>query len=131
VKITKNAGQAHAAFEYTISFDAHNSPPDFEGTMDALMDAVELHYDKALDYDGMENEYGLKGEIIGITRKVGKLKKYYWDGKDPLFEKGQEVLMDLVGSALLMIRMQKKVSDKYKARWRDNSANKPDFPGGF
>lgn len=114
---------------YTISFKPTEAPPEFEATMDALMDALELHHQKALDYDGMENEFGLKGEIIGLTRKMGKLKRIYWHGKDPLFEDGQEILMDLIGSTLLMLRMQKKVKDKYLARWRiPKGPDKPDFP---
>jgi hypothetical protein len=114
---------------YVISFDLEDAPPDFEGTMDALMDAVELHYSKALDYDGDENEFGLKGEILGITRKVRKLKRLYWDGKDPLHEGGQEMLMDLIGNALLMLRMQKDKSDKYRSKWRNPIAgDRPDFP---
>jgi hypothetical protein len=114
---------------YSISFNKSDAPPDFEGTMDALMDALELHYQKALDYDGMENEFGLKGEIIGLTRKMGKLKRIYWYGKDPLFEDGQELLMDLIGTTALMLRMQKKVNDRYRSKWRQSKTeDKPDFP---
>ncbi len=113
--------------EYSITFYDGQAPPSFEHTMDALMDAIELHYEKAKDYDGDENEFGLKGEIIGITRKVRKLKRVLWDGKDPLFEGAQEITMDLIGSCLLTLRMQKQVSDKYRAKWRINP-NKPDFP---
>jgi hypothetical protein len=114
---------------YSVEFIPDEGPPNFEGTMDALMDAVELHYQKALDYDGDENEFGLKGEILGITRKVRKLKRLYWDGKDPLFEGGQEMLMDLIGNALLMLRMQKAKKDKYLAKWRKPVASdRPDFP---
>lgn len=114
---------------YTISFDSFDAPPDFEGTLDALMDAIELHERKARDYDGMENEYGLKGEVIGLSRKMGKIKKIFWDGKDPIFEGGQEILMDLIGSAALMLRMQKKIKDKYRSNWRAPvSSDRPDFP---
>lgn len=117
---------------YTLTFSPSTAPPEFEGTMDAVMDALELHYQKALDYDGDESEFGLKGEVIGLTRKMGKLKRIYWDGKDPLFEDGQELLMDLLGSTLLMLRMQKKLKDKYLAKWRAPvAADKPDFPNSW
>jgi hypothetical protein len=115
--------------QYSITFDPKSAPPEFDDTMAALMDAVELHYNKAKDYDGDESEFGLKGEIIGITRKIGKLKRLYWDGRDPIFEGGQELLMDLIGNTLLMLRMQKKVKDKYRAEWRAPvSSDRPDFP---
>lgn len=128
LRITKVTGYSEAAVRYTIDIvTVGSAPPDFEGTMDAMMDALELHYQKAKDYDGDENEFGMRGEIIGITRKVRKLKRILWDGKDPLFEGSQEILMDLIGSAALTLRMQKKVSDKYRAKWRVNP-NKPDFP---
>jgi hypothetical protein len=129
MEIVKHKMDNPFGLRYAITFNPGQAPPDFEGTMDALMDAVELHYKKALDYDGMENEYGLKGEVIGLSRKMGKIKKIFWDGKDPIFEGGQEILMDLIGSAALMLRMQKKVKDKYRAEWRAPvSSDKPDFP---
>lgn len=116
--------------EYSIRFHPSDAPPEFTDTMDALMDAIELHARKALDYDGMENEFGVKGELLGISRKYRKLKKILWDGKDPLFEDAQEMTMDLIGNAALMLRMLKKTSDKYSATWRDNHQNKPTFGPG-
>lgn len=121
-------GLSETAVRYTIDIPTLDSEaPGLEDTLDALMDAIELHAVKAKDYHGDENQFGLKGEIIGLTRKIGKLKRLYWDGKDPLFEGGQELLMDLIGNAALMLRMQKKTSDKYRAGWRDNHGNKPTF----
>lgn len=119
--------QPGTIYSIEIGTDGMKVPPDFEKTVDALMDALELHYHKALDYDGAEQEFGVKGEIFGITRKVRKLKRVVWDGRDPLYEGAQEMTMDLIGNSLLMLRMLKGTSDKYAALWRDNHGNKPKF----
>jgi hypothetical protein len=128
MRITKVTGLAEASIRYTIDIIAVGSEaPDIEATLDAFMDAIEMHAVKAKDYDGMENRFGLKGEVIGMTRKSDKLVKIIWEGKDPLFEGAQEIMMDLIGTMGIMLRMQKKIKDKYRASWRDNHGNKPTF----
>lgn len=120
---------------YTIDLDGTENA-NFKNVLEAWLDALEFHELKSRDYDERGNEgdhvwdLGLKGEWPGVTRKIQKLHKIIWKGKDVLFEGGQEIMMDLMGALGLMLLEQKRISDKYNASWRINSGNKPTFGPG-
>lgn len=47
-------------------------------------------------------ELGVKGQYSEIHRKVGKLKRVFWDGKILQHESPQEVVSDLFGHILIL-----------------------------
>lgn len=113
---------------YVVALDGTENP-NFRCIMEAWLDSLEMHERKARDYAARDEGFnlGLRGEFVGISRKVQKLKRIVWDGKDPLFEGAQEILMDLMGQVGLALMEQKRVKDKYFSQWRDNHRNKPTF----
>lgn len=66
---------------------------------------------KAKDYnsdaEGIEpaDVLGLKGQFADIWRKIWKLKKALWDGKELTGEQPREILLDLIGHCFLAIDM--------------------------
>lgn len=119
---------------YTIDMDGTENA-NFRQILEGWLDALEFHELKSKDYDERDEpggvwNLGLRGEWPGLTRKMQKLHKIVWKGKDVLFEGGQEIMMDLMGALGLLLHEQKKISDKYSASWRDNHNNKPTFGPG-
>jgi hypothetical protein len=118
---------------YLIKLDGKENP-NFQKILEAWLDALEFHEMKSRDYSERDEpgvwNLGLRGEWPGVTRKIQKLHKIIWKGKDVLFEGGQEIMMDLMGALGLLLHEQKKISDKYSATWRDNHSNKPTFGPG-
>lgn len=61
-------------------------------------------FDKNADYgDQHRTGLGLKGEFVGLHRKMAKLQKAIWDGEEMVGEGPEEMLFDLIGTALLML----------------------------
>jgi hypothetical protein len=118
---------------YTIDLDGSENP-NFRNILEGWLDALEFHEIKSRDYSERDEpgvwNLGLRGEWPGVTRKIQKLHKIVWKGKDVLFEGGQEIMMDLMGALGLLLHEQKKIGDKYSAGWRDNHRNKPTFGPG-
>jgi hypothetical protein len=104
-------------------------PAWFQDAMEAWIDALELHALRSHDYrDRSTFNLGVKGEFVGIMRKVQKLKQDVWDNKTLDREGVQEVLMDLMGSVgLMLMEWKRERGDVYGASWRDNSRSKPTF----
>jgi hypothetical protein len=50
-----------------------------------------------------KSKYGIKGELIGLDRKLGKLYRAIWEDTPMEFEQPEEMLCDLIGAALLML----------------------------
>lgn len=48
---------------------------------------------------------GIAGQFGDIWRKIGPLKRALWEGKQLTREQPREILMDLIGHALLTIEM--------------------------
>lgn len=73
-----------------------------------LPDVVNLFLRKNNGYGGTESlpPLGLRGYFTDIYRKLPKLKRAVWDGGTVAaneFESTEEILMDLIGSCLLML----------------------------
>lgn len=49
------------------------------------------------------SKYGPAGELIGIDRKMDKLRECLWEKKTLKFEQPEEMLTDIIGSALLAL----------------------------
>lgn len=59
---------------------------------------------KNADYgDQHRSGLGPRGEFVGLHRKMAKLEKAVWEGKQMNHEGPQEMLRDLIGTALLML----------------------------
>jgi hypothetical protein len=119
---------------YTIALSGHENP-NFIHILEGWLDALELHELKSQDYSERDEpgavwSLGLMGEWPGFTRKIQKLHKIIWKGKDVLFEGGQEIIMDCMGALGLMLHEQRLIKDRYSASWRDNHGNKPTFGPG-
>jgi hypothetical protein len=121
--------------QYVITLDGKENA-GFQKILEGWLDALEFHEMKSRDYSARTPagrspwSLGLKGEWPGITRKIQKLHSIIWEGKDVLFEGGQEIMYDLMGAIGLMILEQREISDKYSASWRNNAPNKPTFGPG-
>jgi hypothetical protein len=73
-------------------------------------EALELFARRSADYsdqDGFDpaEVLGEKGQFAEVFRKVWKLKNSMWDGRELVGEQPREILMDLIGHALLAIEM--------------------------
>lgn len=132
MKILKETGP-NGEISYTIELMGTENA-NFKSILEGWLDALEYHELKSHDYSERDEpgvwNLGLKGEWPGVTRKMQKLHKIVWKGKDVLFEGGQEIMMDLMGAIGLMLHEQRKISDKYSASWRNNSSSKPTFGPG-
>lgn len=62
-----------------------------------------LFLDKNAGYGDMADELGPKAQLVDIHRKVGKLKRALWDGKEIGEEDIREVTMDLIGHCFLLL----------------------------
>ena len=67
---------------------------------------------KAADYNGslipgVENAdvLGAQGQYAELWRKMAKLKKALWDGKELIGEQPREILLDFIGHCFLAIDM--------------------------
>lgn len=64
-------------------------------------------FDKNADYgDQHRSGLGLKGEFVGLHRKMAKLQKAVWDEEELVGEQVPELLYDLIGTALLMLDLE-------------------------
>lgn len=63
--------------------------------------------EKAADYNDNGNEnhrqLGVRGQFADIWRKIGKLKKALWEGRQLVGEQPREILMDLIAHCFLTI----------------------------
>lgn len=66
-------------------------------------EALELFLDKNRGYGNTAYNLGARGQYADMNRKFGKLKHTLWDGNPAVGESIEEMLMDLVGHALLTI----------------------------
>jgi len=75
--------------------------------MQHLPDLVQMFRSKARDYGSRghftADALGSRGQFAEIWRKVGKLKRCMWDGKDMQYEQTDEILADLFGHIMLAI----------------------------
>jgi hypothetical protein len=61
-----------------------------------------LHKHK--DYGDHADDLGAPGQYAEIHRKIGKLKRVLWDGKELKGEPAREVLLDLIGHCFLAMK---------------------------
>ena len=62
-----------------------------------------LFLEKNAGYGDMADDLGAKAQLVDIHRKVGKLKRALWDGKEIGEENVREVTMDLIGHCFLLL----------------------------
>jgi hypothetical protein len=128
--IQKQLPMAPGETAYLIELDGTENA-NFRQILEGWLDALELHEERSRNYQERDIfSLGMKGEFVGVMRKVQKLYHSVWNGGKLTNEGDQEVLMDLMGSVGLMLSEYRKTRDKYSARWRDNHGNKPTFGPG-
>lgn len=92
----------------SVSYEFLNIPTDqaCQIVTEVLPGALELFLQKNRDY-GDEHvgiyRLGPKAQFIDIWRKVAKLKRSLWDGKQLQGEQPEEIFKDFVGHALLAL----------------------------
>ena len=99
---------------------------DDESPVDSLLiqhlpHVVQMFRSKARDYGSgrhfTADALGARGQFAEIWRKVGKLKRCMWDGKDMAYEQTDEILADLFGHIMLAIDYNEadSVANKYRS----------------
>ena len=66
-------------------------------------ETLTLFVEKNVGYGPTSEHLGAKGQYADMWRKMGKLKHTLWDGNPTVGEDIEQMLMDLVGHALLTI----------------------------
>lgn len=107
------AGILAASSAFAITFGVGPQPlsPKAERVLSGpAKEALELFAKRSADYsdkDGFDPSevLGLQGQFAEVWRKVWKLKNSLWDGRELSAEQPREILMDLIGHALLAIDM--------------------------
>jgi hypothetical protein len=86
--------------------DAADANPAFRRcTTDVLTRVVDEFARHAVDYEDAAEELGIKAQFVDINRKIGKLKRWMWQGKPLHGEQPDEVIMDLIAHLLLTLDM--------------------------
>lgn len=101
---------AHASMTMGIPITVASMTEQGKQIMEyVLPDVVNLFLRKSNGYGGTESlpSLGLRGYFTDIYRKLPKLKLMVWDQHGAIdsneFESTEEILMDLIGSCLLML----------------------------
>lgn len=66
---------------------------------------LELFLEKNAGYGNMHGDLGLRAQYVDIHRKVGKLRRAWWDGKAIGPEQPREVVLDLIGHLFLALEL--------------------------
>lgn len=70
---------------------------------------ISFYKQKNQDYQSHGEEFGVRGEVHNMGKKMGKLKRALWDGEPLVGEQPEEILLDMVGhcmQALYLLRDQ-------------------------
>jgi hypothetical protein len=59
--------------------------------------------EKSNDYGDTADDLGAAGQYSDMSRKMGKLKRALWEGKELSGEQPREILLDLIGHCFLTI----------------------------
>lgn len=70
-----------------------------------LPEWLEYFLKKNAGYGDMHHDLGLRAQFVDINRKVGKLRRAWWEGKNIGDENAREVLMDLIGHCFLSFEL--------------------------
>lgn len=75
--------------------------------------ALALFLEKNRGYGDMADTLGSRAQFVDMHRKMDKLKRALWEGQDIGREAPREVVLDLFGHCLLMLR-QMNIEDRAK-----------------
>lgn len=64
-----------------------------------------LFLEKNRGYGNMHGDLGLRAQYVDIHRKVGKLRRAWWDAKPIGPETAREVCLDLIGHLFLALEL--------------------------
>lgn len=87
----------------SIHFSNVKNPLTIDIINNILPDALDLYIAKSEDYGNTADTLGAQGQFADIWRKIGKLKRFMWDGVQPNFEGSEEILKDILGHTLLSL----------------------------
>jgi hypothetical protein len=64
---------------------------------------IEKFADGAIDYRDDGEELGIKAQFVDLNRKLGKLRRFMWEGIPLRREQPDEVIMDLIAHLFLTL----------------------------
>lgn len=64
---------------------------------------IEKFADAAIDYRDDGEELGIKAQFVDLNRKMGKLRRFMWDGIPLRREQPDEVVLDLIAHLFLTL----------------------------
>jgi hypothetical protein len=70
-----------------------------------LPEWIEHFLRKNAGYGNMHHDLGVRAQYVDINRKVGKLRRKWWDGKEIGPETDREVCLDLIGHLFLALEL--------------------------
>jgi len=110
VKAKARRREGEGVHEYVIATDRLPSTAVAERVLKFQVPAMVQHFLTRNDEYGEDSEFnlGLRGEYVGLSRKVQKLKRYMWAGK-PVpqgAETVRTILLELAASCLMAAVME-------------------------
>lgn len=96
-------GKTHPVAQLLIEVNNVQTEQASRILVDQLPDWIDEFARKNADYGDTSNHLGARGQYAELWRKVGKLKRVMWDGKDLNFEQADEILRDLIGHCFLAL----------------------------
>lgn len=109
-----------------IAIPENDSGQAYRIVHEIVPEVVKLFVQKNADYGDTSFDLGIKGQYAELHRKIGKLKRTMWDGNGLKFEQTEEVLMDLIGHALLSLYFLQEEDQKAKSAWWSNNLKELD-----